>query len=104
MAYRIELTKSAIKELERLPARSHDKIVEHLVQLEQDPRLFGAEKLTGIDAYTLRVGNYRIVYEINDVQKRSASSWSRIESKFTNVSAGKNETWVSPIRDFGFFA
>ena len=69
MAYRIELTKSAVKELERLPAGSHDKVVEHLIQLEQNPRLFGAEKLTGIDAYKLRVGNYRIVYEINDVEK-----------------------------------
>jgi mRNA-degrading endonuclease RelE of RelBE toxin-antitoxin system len=31
--------------------------------------VFGAEKLTGIDAYKLRVGSYRIVYEINDVKK-----------------------------------
>jgi hypothetical protein len=56
VAYRIELTKSAIKELERLPARFHDKVVERLTQLQQDPRVFGAEKLTGIDAYKLRVG------------------------------------------------
>lgn len=69
MAYRIQLTKSAVKELERLPSRFHDKIVENLVQLEQNPRLHGAEKLTGIDAYKLRVGNYRIVYEINDIKK-----------------------------------
>ena len=66
MAYRIDLTKSAIKELERLSVKTHDKIIQHLVALEQDPRKFGAEKLTGIDAYKLRVGNYRIVYEIDD--------------------------------------
>jgi mRNA interferase RelE/StbE len=66
MAYRIELTKSAVKELERLPVKTHDKVIEHLVQLEQNPRLFGSEKLTGIDAYKLRVGNYRVVYEIDD--------------------------------------
>jgi mRNA interferase RelE/StbE len=66
MPYRIELTKSAVKELERLPSKTHDKVIEHLVQLEQNPRLFGAEKLTGIEAYKLRVGSYRIVYEIDD--------------------------------------
>ncbi len=69
MAYRIELTKSAVKELEKLPAKPHDKVIEHLVQLEQNPRMQGAEKLTGINGYKLRVGNYRIVYEINDVKK-----------------------------------
>ena len=69
MAYRIELSKSAVKELERLPSRTHDKIVEHLVQLEHNPRMRGAEKLTGIDAYKLRVGNYRIIYEIDDLKK-----------------------------------
>jgi mRNA-degrading endonuclease RelE of RelBE toxin-antitoxin system len=58
VAYRIELTKSAVKELEELPEKFHDKIVEHLVQLEQNPRQFGAEKLTGFDAYKLRVGSF----------------------------------------------
>lgn len=69
MPYRIELTKSAVKELERLPAKTHDKVIQHIVQLEQDPRIFGSEKLTGIDAYKLRVGSYRIVYEINDTDE-----------------------------------
>jgi mRNA-degrading endonuclease RelE of RelBE toxin-antitoxin system len=44
VAYRIELTKSAVKELEKLPAKPHDKVIEHLVQLEQNPRMQGAEK------------------------------------------------------------
>lgn len=66
MPYRILLTKSAAKELDGLSQRTHDKIVEHLRQLEDNPRLFGAEKLTGMDAYKLRVGNYRIIFEIND--------------------------------------
>ena len=69
MAYRIVLARSATKELDGLPAKVHDKIVDHLRQLENDPRIFGAEKLTAINAYKLRVGNYRIVYEIDDTQK-----------------------------------
>ena len=60
MAYRIDLTKSVDKELDRLSAKTHDKIIQHLVEPEQDPRKFGTEKLTGIHAYKLRAGNFRI--------------------------------------------
>ena len=69
MAYRIVLTRSAVKELDGLPSKTHHKIVDHLRQLEENPRISGAEKLTAIDAYKLRVGNYRIVFEINDPKK-----------------------------------
>lgn len=66
MAYKIVLVKSAVKELEGLPAKPHDRIVDHLRQLEENPRIHGAEKLTGRDAYKLRVGSYRIIFTIDD--------------------------------------
>lgn len=66
MPYKIVLVKSAVKELEGLPGKLNNRIIEHLRQLEENPRLSGAEKLTALDAYKLRVGNYRIVYEIDD--------------------------------------
>ena len=69
MRYRIAISKSAVKELDGLPPKIHDKIIDHLRQLEENPRVFGAEKLTGINAYKLRVGDFRIVYEINDSEK-----------------------------------
>ena len=67
--YRIVLSRSAIKELDGLPPKAHDQVIDHLHQLKENPRIFGSEKLTAIDAYKLRVGNYRIVYEINDLDK-----------------------------------
>jgi mRNA interferase RelE/StbE len=67
MAYKIVLVKSAVKELEKLSAKIHDKIVEHLRQIEANPRMFGAEKLTARQEYKLRVGNHRIIYSIDDV-------------------------------------
>lgn len=69
MRYRIAISRSAVKELDSLPSKIHDKIIDHLRQLEENPRLFGAEKLTAIDAYKLRVGNFRIVYKIDDSKK-----------------------------------
>ncbi len=69
MSYRVVLTRSAIKELDGLPQKTHDQVVAHLRQLEKNPRVFGSEKLTAINAYKLRVGNYRLVYEINEPEK-----------------------------------
>ncbi len=69
MPYRIVLSRSAIKELRGLPPKTHDKVIDHLRELENDPRVFGSEKLTAINAYKLRVGNHRIIYEINESEK-----------------------------------
>jgi mRNA interferase RelE/StbE len=69
MPYVVILTKSAVKELGGLPLTIHDRVIQHLRELEQNPRLLGAEKLTALDAYKLRVGNHRIIYEIDDAAK-----------------------------------
>ncbi len=37
-----------------------------MLDLEINPRPFGYIKLKGRDAYRIRVGNYRIIYEIHD--------------------------------------
>lgn len=70
MSCRIVLAKSAVKELDRLESKIHDKVIVRLRELESNPRIFGAEKLTSINAYKLRVGNHRIVYQIDDSAKQ----------------------------------
>jgi len=82
MAYSIVLTKSAIKDLADLPARQHDKIIEHLRQIEADPRAHGAQKLKGRSEYKWRVGDYRIVYGIEDSEKVVTVFLMTIESTF----------------------
>ncbi|HMU34498.1 MAG TPA: type II toxin-antitoxin system RelE/ParE family toxin [Pyrinomonadaceae bacterium] len=66
MPYRIVLSRTATKELARLPNKMHDRVLTQLRKLEVDPRGQGCEKLTGCDAYKRRVGDLRIVFEIND--------------------------------------
>ena len=42
------------------------KIKIAIYSLAENPRPFGYRKLVGSDAYRIRVGDYRIIYEIND--------------------------------------
>jgi mRNA interferase RelE/StbE len=65
MAFRIEWKKSTRKDLRKLPATAADKIVEAVEQLSQNPFPHGVEKLSGSEhAYRIRLGDYRIVYEV----------------------------------------
>ena len=65
--YSIELKQSARKELERLPNAVISRIIVKLESLEEEPRPAGCKKLKGGDGeYRVRVGEYRIVYVIDD--------------------------------------
>ena len=65
--YRIEIKKSAFKELSQIPLPYNKKIVEAIDELASDPRPVGYKKLKGSEAYRIRVADYRIVYIIEDV-------------------------------------
>ena len=66
--YRIEFTKTAIKRLRRLPRNLVERIDKKLQALAVDP--YGPQsnvkKLSGRPGYRLRVGDWRILYEVND--------------------------------------
>lgn len=69
MNYQIQIKQSAEKELNALPARTRRRIIERILQLENNPRRLGVEKLQGQEAYRLRVGNYRVLLTIDDTKK-----------------------------------
>jgi len=69
MSCSVYLKKSAEKELLSLSSVTHDKIVKHLLDLEENPLPKGVKKLSGIDACRIRVGDYRILYQINSKKK-----------------------------------
>ncbi|MGA9351038.1 MAG: type II toxin-antitoxin system RelE/ParE family toxin [Anaerolineae bacterium] len=67
MNYTVHLKRSAEKELDDLPDPVHNRIVERLLALEQNPRPRGVRKLKGrAEEYRLRVGDYRILYVVDD--------------------------------------
>ena len=67
MTYRIEVKESAMREIAAMPKRDRRRAVRAIAALADEPRPQGVRKLTGIkDAYRLRVGDYRIIYQIAD--------------------------------------
>lgn len=66
MTYRVTVTPAADKIIARLPKDLRARITTRLVALSANPRPPGAIKLSGQDAYRIRVGDYRIIYTIHD--------------------------------------
>ena len=64
--YRIDIKKSAIKELEDIPRRDLRKIIKRIRSLAINPRPHGSQKLSGQEQYRIRQGDYRIFYSIID--------------------------------------
>ena len=68
MLYKVVVSKSAEKELSVLPKQIVERIVIILLSLEQNPRPAGCKKLKGFrNLWRIRVGDYRIIYSIDDV-------------------------------------
>jgi mRNA interferase RelE/StbE len=70
MAYNIFLKRSAEKDLDRLPQKIHTRIVNFLISLKENPLPQGVKKLHGREGYRIRVGNYRILYFIDNAEKK----------------------------------
>lgn len=69
--YEVEFSRSARRELERLPAEVIPRIVAAIDALRLGPRPRGCRKLAGEETlYRIRVGDYRVIYEIDDPQRR----------------------------------
>jgi mRNA interferase RelE/StbE len=66
-SYQIEIKPSASKELEKLPRQIIPGIVAAIQELAKHPYPQGVKKLTGFEhAYRIRVGDYRILYNIHE--------------------------------------
>lgn len=64
--FRLEFRPAAVKALRRLDQRNADRVHAALALLAREPRPPASRKLTGRNAYRVRVGDYRIIYTIDD--------------------------------------
>jgi mRNA interferase RelE/StbE len=68
--YRVLVERAAGKDLRKLPLDMRSRVADVLLGLTSDPRPAGCRKLEGSKAdWRIRVGAYRIVYEIMDAAK-----------------------------------
>lgn len=66
MAYRVEIAESAAKSIAKLQPQVALRVRNAILGLEENPRPHGVKKLRGESAYRIRVGDYRVVYTIDD--------------------------------------
>jgi mRNA interferase RelE/StbE len=65
--YKIVFARAARQELESLSVKTQDRVLEAIEGLRNDPRRHGSKKLKGTaSTYRIRVGHYRVVYEVLD--------------------------------------
>ena len=70
MPYAVEFTSSARREFLRLPKQAQTRLAAPMHRLMDDPRPHGVRKLEGEQfAYRIRVGRYRVLYDILDEQQ-----------------------------------
>lgn len=66
MDYKVEIDRGAKRQLKKLPQHILKQIGSAIDALALDPRPQGSSKLKATDFYRIRVGDYRIIYKIQD--------------------------------------
>ena len=65
-SYNLLIKPSALKELEAIPPKDRRRIVTRIEGLAADPRPHSGEKLSGLEQYRVRQGDYRVIYSVDD--------------------------------------
>jgi mRNA interferase RelE/StbE len=82
MRYSLLFAPSARKELQSLPLNNAARILQKIEQLTENPRPPGLKKLKGPgNLFRLRIGEYRVIYEIDDKNQRVDISVIRHQSE-----------------------
>jgi mRNA interferase RelE/StbE len=71
--YSVDILSRAEKELNSLPDAARRRVAQALAGLSGNPRPMGCRKLIGTDSkYRIRIGDYRVLYEIIEARKEVA--------------------------------
>ncbi len=64
--YSVRVLRRAVKDIAKLPEGYTRLVSQHIDGLADEPRPTDAKKLRGRDDYSLRVGVYRVLYDVDD--------------------------------------
>lgn len=66
MTYKVLIERLARRTIEKIAQPHQDRVTHAIRNLRNDPRPPGVRKLVGRPVWRIRVGDYRILYEIDD--------------------------------------
>ena len=66
MSYQVNLPKTVQKQLNALPQELKQRILKALMQLKEEPRPANSLQMKGGQGFQLRIGDYRVLYDIDD--------------------------------------
>jgi mRNA interferase RelE/StbE len=66
VTHKIEILRSAQKQLSKIDRKDQSRIIKAIRELAEEPRPQGSKKLSGRPAWRIRIGSYRVIYEIQD--------------------------------------
>ena len=69
MSYAVDIHAPAKKSLCRLPENIQTRIARAMLALEENPRPSGTVKLSGREGWRIRIGDYRVIFTIDDAKK-----------------------------------
>ena len=64
--YKVDFAKSVRKDFKKIPKTEVSRILDAINESSKNPRSSKSKKLKGEKLYRIRVGNYRVVYDIQD--------------------------------------
>ncbi|MDO8644189.1 MAG: type II toxin-antitoxin system RelE/ParE family toxin [bacterium] len=70
MKYDLFLLPRAERDCDNLPKEIYRRCRTKILQLANDPRPSGCKKLVGEDGFRIRSGDYRILYRVDDPNKK----------------------------------
>ena len=68
MNYTVVFLRRAQKELGSLPITEYERVRDAIGGLATDPRPPGCKKLSGRDGWRIRIGDYRVIYDISNTE------------------------------------
>jgi mRNA interferase RelE/StbE len=66
MAWQVSILPPAAKKLSKLDRPVAKRIGKAISGLAQNPRPAGCKKLVSVDAWRIRIGDWRVIYQIQD--------------------------------------
>jgi len=69
MNYALLILRRAQKELANLDKIEYERVRDAIALLAENPRPSGCKKLVGREGWRIRIGNYRVIFEIDDIKR-----------------------------------